>query len=67
MGNFYAPFERQYSYPGEWANDLAGLMLTTGDDVGASSIEMLMNTISRNDLNDMSMSMEGVGETLYEE
>lgn len=67
MTNPYIPFERQYSFPGEWANDLAAIMLTTKDPTGALSIEMLMNTIDRNEINSLAQSMNGAGSTLYDE
>jgi hypothetical protein len=65
--NPYIPFERQYDFPGEWANDLAAIMLTTQDPTGALSMEMLMNTIDRNEINGMAQAMNGMGGTLYDE
>lgn len=67
VSNPYIPLERQYSFPGEWANDLAAIMLTTQDPTGAMSIDMLMNTLDRNEINNLAQSMNGMGPSLYEE
>jgi len=67
VSNPYVPLERQYSFPGEWANDLAAIMLTTQDPTGALSMEVLMNTIDRNEINGLSQSMNGAGPSLYDE
>lgn len=67
MSNPYVPLERQYSFPGEWANDLAAIMLTTQDPTGALSMEMLMNTVDRNEINNLAQAMNGAGSTLYDE
>lgn len=67
MSNPYIPLERQYTFPGEWANDLAAIMLTTQDPTGALSIDMLMNTVDRNEINNLAQAMNGAGNTLYDE
>ena len=67
MSNPYIPLERQYTFPGEWANDLAAIMLTTQDPTGALSIDMLMNTVDRNEINNLAQAMNGAGTTLYDE
>jgi hypothetical protein len=67
MGNPYIPLERQYSFPGEWANDLAAILLTTQDPTGAMSIEILMNTLERNKINEMAQGLNSQAPALYEE
>lgn len=67
VSNPYVRFERQYSFPGEWANDFAAILLTTQDPTGAMSAEILMNTIERNNINEMAQGLNGMGPTLYEE
>lgn len=67
MSNPYIPLERQYTFPGEWANDLAAIMLTTQDPTGALSVDMLMNTLDRNEINNLSQTMNAMGTSLYDE
>lgn len=67
VSNPYIPLERQYTFPGEWANDLAAIMLTTQDPTGALSTDILMNTLDRNEINNLTQSMNGMGPSLYEE
>ncbi len=67
MPNFYAPFERQYTYPGEWTVDFADLMLQMNDPTGAAALDLFQSTVSRNELNDMTASLKGMGATLYDE
>lgn len=67
MSNPYIPLERQYAFPGEWANDLAAIMLTTQDPTGALSVDMLMNTLDRNEINNLSQTMNAMGTSLYDE